>query len=131
MSTRWSPAAAHRLEQLAKSGRSAAKIASILSGEGHAMSAATVGRKLRELLGPRRVRGPRNERRRVASEPATKANVGATSPEAPPTAKDRQVDELIAKSRTWRRVEAAIAQALAPYPEAAGAVVRALRSVRL
>ena len=52
-------------------------------------------------------------------------------PEVPATAADRQIDELIARSLVWRKIETALAGALAPYPDAANAAIRALRAVTL
>lgn len=51
----------------------------------------------------------------------------------PPTEADRerQIDELVAKSRSWRALAVALSKALAPYPEAARSVVAALREVDL
>lgn len=51
----------------------------------------------------------------------------------PPTEADRerQIDELVAKSRSWRALALALSKALAPYPEAGRAVVAALREVDL
>lgn len=57
--------------------------------------------------------------------PAPPAPVGA------PTREQVQVDELIAKSRTWQRVQEALAAALAKHPEAAEDVAAALESVSL
>jgi hypothetical protein len=49
----------------------------------------------------------------------------------PPTEKDRQVDALIGKSRTWQRVKEALARALAKHPAAARDVAAELRSLTL
>lgn len=51
--------------------------------------------------------------------------------EPPPTDADRKVDTLVARSRTWRRVQETLAEALAPYPEAARAAAAALRKLEL
>jgi hypothetical protein len=53
------------------------------------------------------------------------------APEPPPTDADRKVDELVARSRTWRRVQEALARALTPYPEAARAVAAELKRIDL
>ena len=60
-----------------------------------------------------------------------------TPPPLPPvdvaraTPKDRQIDELLSTSLVWRRIQAAIASALASHPIAGAAVIRALRGVQL
>lgn len=71
-------------------------------------------------------------------EPPTPATESApVSPTLPPvdvaraTPKDRQIDELLSTSLVWRRIQAAIASALASHPIAGAAVIRALRGVQL
>ena len=54
-----------------------------------------------------------------------------SGPEAPLTPAERQVDALLARSPVWRRIQGAIASALAAHPAAAAAVARALREVSL
>jgi hypothetical protein len=130
-----------QIRALAARGGTAQGIADALASSGvKGVSARTIGRRLREARG--NTAAPRGGQKRptagATSAPAASATVAppeATAPaahaEGPATAKDKQVDELIARSRTWRRVEAAIAGSLAAYPEAAAAAVRALRAVSL
>lgn len=58
-------------------------------------------------------------------QPSLPADVARATP------KDRQIDELLSTSLVWRRIQAAIASALASHPVAGAAVVRALRGVQL
>lgn len=135
-----------QIRQLAARGHTAEAIAARLTAAGiGGVSVRTVGRRMQEARGS--VAPPRATKHAPSVPPRPAPVPAAVAPEPPPageapaappapadgpaTAKDRQVDELIARSLTWRRVEAAIAGALAPYPEAAAAVVRALRSVNL
>jgi hypothetical protein len=53
------------------------------------------------------------------------------NPEPTDEHRERQIDALIAKSRTWVLVQAAIVAALARHPAAARDVARALREVEL
>ena len=54
-----------------------------------------------------------------------------SAPEPPATDAELKVDKLVARSRTWRRVQEALARALAPYPEAARAVAAELKRIDL
>jgi hypothetical protein len=69
--------------------------------------------------------------------PAAPKSKAPPEPESGPaietqaTEKDRQVDQLLVNSRSWKRVQAALARALAPHPEAARDVARELRKVLL
>ena len=56
---------------------------------------------------------------------------GVPNPEPVDEHRERQIDALIAKSRTWVLVQAAIAETLARHPAAARDVARALREVEL
>lgn len=74
-----------------------------------------------------------------AAEPVVEPPAPAPEPvPSPPpvdtaraTPKDRQIDELLSTSLVWRRIQAAIASALASHPIAGAAVIRALRGVQL
>ncbi len=62
---------------------------------------------------------------------APKPSAAPTPPEAPPTAADRKIDELIARSRTWRRVCEAFAEFAREHPAVAPALAAKLRSLDL
>ena len=44
---------------------------------------------------------------------------------------DREVDAIISRSKIWQIIQEALAAALAPHPEAARDVAKALRGVSL
>lgn len=51
--------------------------------------------------------------------------------EPPATVGDKEVDQIVGRSRTWRRLKEVLAKALAAHPVAAADVVRALREAQL
>ena len=56
----------------------------------------------------------------------------SSAPKAPEVAdRERQIDELVAQSRTWKAVRAALVAVLAKHPAAAREVVAALRGIEL
>lgn len=48
-----------------------------------------------------------------------------------PTEREIQIDQLVATSRTWMRVQEALIAVLAKYPDVAREIVTALKEVEL
>lgn len=123
-----------RMLDLARQGLSSRVIASRLAADGCAVSHRTIARRLAALAPA--VLAERAAALVEAPKPAE------PPPEAPPvpmvpdagaalSAAERQVDALLARSPVWRRIQTAIASALASHPEAAASVASALREVAL
>ena len=73
-----------------------------------------------------------NTVRRAMRDPSRAApTVPPPAPEAPATANDRKVDELVSQSRTWRRVCEALGRFAARHPEVAADLAAELRSLDL
>ena len=121
------------IRELAARGLSGREIAARLLATGCTVSVRTIERRLAEVAPD--VRAARAEslasvaQDAPVEEPAPIAP--PSGPEAPLTPAERQVDALLARSPVWRRIQGAIASALAAHPAAAAAVARALREVSL
>lgn len=126
---------------LARQGLSSRVIASRLAADGCAVSHRTIARRLAALAPA--VLAERAAALVEAPKPAEAHPKPVEPPrEAPPvpmapdagaalSAAERQVDALLARSPVWRRIQTAIASALASHPEAAASVASALREVAL
>jgi hypothetical protein len=73
-----------------------------------------------------RARRPAPKRTKLTAEPPR-----APAPDAPPTEADRKIDELVARSRTWRRVTETLAEFAREHPAIAPALAAKLRSLNL
>lgn len=67
----------------------------------------------------------------AASSGALSAPPPPPDPMPPPTDAERKVDELVAKSRTWRRVMGALADFAREHPAVAPALAAKLRGLNL
>lgn len=112
----------------------ARRVAELKKARAAAPSPAPVASKPRAA---RVAKAPPAEAAEPVEPPPTHESVPTSPPPPPPadvaraTAKDRQIDELLSTSLVWRRIQAAIAGALASHPIAGAAVIRALRGVQL
>ena len=144
-----------RIRHMMAKGVGHQEIGAALRASGVDVSDRTVARRVAELKKARAAApspapvAPKPRAARVAKAPvedAAEPIVEPPSPVAEPVAlppllppvdvvratpKDRQIDELLSTSLVWRRIQAAIASALASHPIAGAAVIRALRGVQL
>lgn len=128
-----------KLKALMHRGLSSREVAARLRAAGVQVSDRTVARRMVEAggVGPRRAAALAGEPPPLPPPPALEP---APEPALEPvparvdgalTPAERQVDALLGRAPVWLRIQAAIVGALAPFPDAAAAVVRALREVSL
>lgn len=128
--TQLAPEVEAQMRALAARGLGSKAIHARLAAAGCTASHRTIARRLEELRP-----GVQAERAAALAEAPVPVEAPpvpmAPDAGAPLSAAERQVDALLARSPVWRRIQAAIATALATHPEAAASVARSLREVTL
>ena len=122
-----------KLKALMHRGLSSREVAARLRAAGVQVSDRTVARRMVEAggVGPRRAAALAGEPPPLPPSPEPALEPVPARVDGALTPAERQVDALLGRAPVWLRIQAAIVGALAPFPDAAAAVVRALREVSL